>query len=119
MIRRAYSGRLVAEWEGATRRWRVYGPGRIFMLGLPGSREQVVAFMRVMNGLPTGVEMASLLDGRGKGAVMRRAALGLPPIVRLDSPKHARARKSAATRTRRTRKRAQIMVQPELDLVAA
>lgn len=67
-----YAGKLTAEWDYGPRRWRVYGPGRMFMVSIPGDRERVHAFMRLMQGLPTGVDP---LKGNGKSATIMRSAV--------------------------------------------
>mgnify|MGYP001583607562 CR=1 FL=1 len=91
MARRAYSGRLMAEWVGDTRRWHIYStPGQVFMLALPGSRESVVALMRTMNGLPTGAEQQRWLTGRGKAAAICRSVLGIALPQRATRPRRAR-----------------------------
>jgi hypothetical protein len=74
MVRRASAGRFWAEWDGAARRWHVYGPGSgpTPLLSLPGDREAIVAFLRLMGGLPANL---AALPGKGKGALLMAQAL--------------------------------------------
>lgn len=49
-----HSGHFRAVWVPASRRWLVYGPASILLGSLLGSREEVLAELRTVNGFPSG-----------------------------------------------------------------